>query len=626
MKKLKAFSLVELVIAIGLFTISISAFAFLAIDAYKSVQSAKSRNYSSEISKDILNSIMVIKRRSWGDIVDFTQTGNLHITNTEGNLVITSGDFDTTDYLYFFTIEPIYRDIDGNIVDELSGTLDPGSRKINLTIQFKGALIKENVYTDSFIVNNWDNFVLAHEDQEDFTGTDEGVIVQDGNVLLQKELKPDWCKPELTLSKFNLNGQSVGPGLTASPGNAYVSAGKNASGDTFSHIRISSAKPPAITFAGSFNDSKGNDIFTDGNYVYVATDSKRDTVAIVQNYVKVGRYGTNSSSKSEAVYVNGNYGFVSYGRNVDIFDLSSKTGARSKISTANLTNYSVIKDISVSGSYLYLGTSDTSKEIYIFNISNIASPTFVKTININMASLNSIYTDTSKNALFVGGTASSSQKELFVIDITDPINATVTAEVETNGMTINDIVTYENKLMLGGSGTTNYMVLKIDSLSQPALCGQVTISGSILAFDVVENNSRKYAYILTNDTNNELQVIEGGAGGGDEFGLGYLENGVYTSQIIDLEADNFRLFMLNLVGTVPEGTTLKTELKLSNNADMSGSVWFGPDIDDTFFNGVGSFEINHPDIRGRYFQYKITMESNIVSTPTIDKIEIYYGK
>gem|GEM_PF-5702420 len=58
---------------------------------------------------------------------------------------------------------------------------------------------------------------------------------------------------------------------------------------------------------------------------------------------------------------------------------------------------------------------------------------------------------------------------------------------------------------------------------------------------------------------------------------------------------------------------------------MSDATWFGPDgTEETYFL-LGESEINLPDKKGKYFQYKVEMTSNNPEvTPVLDKIEIIY--
>lgn len=639
MNKLKSFSLVEIILAIGLFTLSISAFAFLSIDSYKTLQKARKRNESSMLSQGIINSILIIKNRSWGEIVDKTDLGPLYISYDNGLISVVNGEYSDADYSYNFEILNVYRDTEGNIVTEPSlGIEDPSSRKINLVISYSDPLLSNLSFDYSIILNNWNNYVIVHEDPEDFAGgsNEETKIIDENNggIILDKVFIPDWCKPELSLSKFDLPGQSIGSGLSATPGNAFISTGSNASGNTFNHNSISSTKPPQIYLEGYFNDSKSNDIYVIGNYVYLATDSKSQSAMIVQTttkpYTKVGYYGTNSSTKASCIHSNDSYGFIGYGRNIDIFNLSSKTGNRPKVTTITIGDYSTsIKDIQTNGNYLFVGTSGHQYELVIYNISNISSPVLAGQIDLNSIGASAIFVSEDSNKLFLGTLNSSTQKELFIIDTTNKSAPTLIADYDTNGMNINDLAIFGNRLIIGGSGTKSYIVLKIDDLSAPNLCGSLTINGSIYALDVVELNNSLYSYILTSDSVNELQVIEGGlgGGGGDEYGYAYVDEGTFTSAQLDLEAESFRLFLLDIYGTVPPETSLKIQLKISDLPDMSDATWFGPDgTENTYFEGLGSHEITSGDHRGQYLQYKIIMTSNGLTAPTLDKIEIYYGK
>jgi Tfp pilus assembly major pilin PilA len=107
-EKLKAFSLVELIIAIGLFSAAISSFAFLGIEAYKSVRISQNRIAASQKSKEVADAIMIVKNESWANIVDNTDNENKYILNTDGSLSIENGQKDEGNLTYFFTINPFF--------------------------------------------------------------------------------------------------------------------------------------------------------------------------------------------------------------------------------------------------------------------------------------------------------------------------------------------------------------------------------------------------------------------------------------------------------------------------------------------------------------------------------------
>jgi hypothetical protein len=634
-RKIKSFSLTELVIAIAIFTLSISAFAFLSIDSYKTLQIAKKKNDSSATSQGIINSILIIKNRSWGEIVDKTGKGPLYISYDNNQIRIVEGEYTGTDYNYNFEISDVYRDSSGIIVDNPStGIKDPSSRKINLLIRYSEPVFNNYTFNYSVVLNSWNNYVITHENAEDFAGgtTDPSLVNVGDDIILKKILLPDWCKPELSLSKFDLAGQSRGEGLTATPGNAYVATGKNSSGDTFSHIKVTASIPPTISIAGSFDESKGNDIFVQGEYVYLATDSMSQTVKIVQTsstpYTKVGYYPTYSLRKANSIFVNGNYGYVAYGNYVDIFDLSSVTGLRPKVTTITISPfYATIKAIYVKNNFLFISTANILNELYIYDISNAYSPTLLSTFDIGPIEVRTIYVTENTNTTILGTYAYTSSNELYILNTTNKSAPSLYSSYDTEGMSIYDMATWGNKLMIAGSGTTNYKVLNIENLSEPVVCGQITLSGSIYSMDVVEFENRRHAYILTNDKNAEFQIIEGGTGGGDEYGYGYVNTGTYTSPVVDLESENFRLFMFDVLGNQPSGTNIQIQFKISQDANTEDDSWFGPDgTEGTYFTGTGAHEITSGEQRGRYLQYKIVLTSNITETPLVDKIEIYYGK
>lgn len=583
---------------------------------------------------------MLVKTESWGSIVDNTNDGNKYILDTDGFLNIEDGEKQEDGLTYFFTIGLGYRDESGDII-ELEGEEyeDISSRIIHLTITFEKKVFVDNEYNTKIYINNWNTQKLSQDTYEDFQeGDGDGTeIIEEGFIELTKltlEDIPDWCLPQHTHSKFDLPGQGEGTSLTSSPGNAYITTGRNASGKTFLHAEISSTNPPAINLGGEFHGSgnakKGNDVYVDGDYVYVATDSNSRSVLIIDikslPFTEIGYYGTGANNSARTVYTQGNHGFVGWENKIDIFNISQKVGQRNRISTISIgTNSTRIEDIVVKNDHIFATLSNHSSQLVIINISNINNPQIVSQMQLNNVSGNVVFVSQDTNTAYVGTAESSSHPEFFVINTTNKSNPSLISSFDTNGMHIVDLVIVENRAILGGHGTNNYIVLELDNIENLNKCGELLIPGNILALDVVEHDEKLFTYILTGDSAWELQIIEGGAGIAGIIGDDYVNYGEYFSQIFDSELANLRFYSVHLHGGEPQGTNLKAQLRSSQQPDLSDAQWFGPDGTENSYFTLGENEINLPTQQGPYFQYKVEMTSeNYELSPILNKIEITY--
>ncbi len=67
-RNLKAFSLVELIIAIGVFATISSMLIFLVIDAKKTLDNTKTRATATNLVQEINSALILLKNQSWQNI------------------------------------------------------------------------------------------------------------------------------------------------------------------------------------------------------------------------------------------------------------------------------------------------------------------------------------------------------------------------------------------------------------------------------------------------------------------------------------------------------------------------------------------------------------------------------
>jgi|GEM_PF-5514365 len=578
--KLKGFSLFELILAIGIFTMAISSFAFLGVEAYRTLRIAQNRIISSEKFREISDLVMLIKNESWGNIVDNTEDGSKFVfVDTDGSLSIEDGQEDKENYTYFFEINPAFRDANDNLV-ESGGNLDPRSRVINLTMSFHDGFLGTSEYNTKIYLNNWNTRMFSQSTYDEFVQGEEDkteVVESDGGqIRLSREFLPDWCEPQHTHSRHSLHWWTIGEAIAARGEDAYIVTSEFFLGrSTFLHAKISPntlPNPPDVSIEAEYDQGPGNDIYVQDNYAYIATDSQQDSVRIMdiseKPYTQVGNYATNSSRNATSVYVLDEYGFVGYGNSVDIFDINSrqKLGGRSiGSSSAN------VRDIIAKDNYLFVGMAGYNSQLVIIDISNVSNPQIISEIRVNNQNTRSIAISDDSNTVYI---ATSDERWFFpasprfvIVNTTNKNNPSQISTTTINEMRrINDMVVVEDRAILGGafdfSSRDNYLVLRVENPNAPQRCGGLRIPWGVRALDVAENEGRLFTYVLSLDPSYELQVVEGGCGGGDAFGEGHVPEGEYVSEIFYFESEITRLYSSGIYGQEPSGTSLKVQFKL----------------------------------------------------------------
>jgi len=136
-KQFKGFSLVELVLAIGVFAILASGVTYVVTNSYTNFYGSGNKQNISEFAQEGIEAVRSIRDNSWQDIEDVSGAGNKGINKDAGYWAF-SGSSDTRDGLTrVISIASAQRDSDGNIVDS-DGTDDPRTKQVTVTVSASG--------------------------------------------------------------------------------------------------------------------------------------------------------------------------------------------------------------------------------------------------------------------------------------------------------------------------------------------------------------------------------------------------------------------------------------------------------------------------------------------------------
>ena len=617
----------------------------LIIEGVRQTKNLAQRNYSMLYIKEMFNAVTVVKNDLWSMIVQSTNTGAKHLVFNNNKYTIADGVEVTNGITVSLLVSDLQRDTSGNIVLS-GGIIDAHSRSINIAASWTDFLGKANNVTSVIYVNDWNTYDFINTTQADFTlGTSFQTRVTNltgGEVQLKQVFYPDWCKPTLSIDEYDLPGTSLAKTLFSFPNLTYTGTGGD-TGVALTKLRVTGVEDPIVTLEGTYNGYVVNNIFVDGNYAYLATTTRTRDVIILDissyPFTQVGYFNTSRSEEAESVYVVGNVGYVSAGKYVFSFNLTSKTGSRAQYGLRQVSlneNWgatSVVSQIVVRGNYLYASMDEDWYEMAILNISNPSSMTISSQNNVNNQQVLDIFVSPDGTRTYFG-TDSSSEDEFWILDTTlkSPNNRPILGHYNTNGMSVKGlaVVPEDKRVILVGSGGEEYQVVSVIDEAHPSRCGGMQINTGIYDVDSVadiEDNS--FSYIVTADSAKEFKIMRGGPGeGGDANGYGYISEGNFTSQVLDSGSASSKYFYLDWKGTVPSGTTLNFQVRSSNLEDLSDATWIGPDgTSATFFTLKTSIlptSLNNK----RYFQYKAYMKTDTqkIGTPTLESVQINYQK
>ncbi len=648
-KKLKGFSLAELVLAIGIFATISSMLALIVVDSTRTLENTNTRARATEIVNQVHSSLLILKSESWYNIAQHTGQGNKHIEYSINKYTVVDGEGSFYDTTYYFTVAPVRRDTQGNIV-QTGGVNDPHSRLINIIISWTDRLGQLKTISQNIYMNDWNTKSIVFTSREDFsTGTHNQTVAIDlagGELRLQKRFYSDWCKPELSLntdlSEYDIPGSATPRSVFAQFGHAYLGTRGEATGEPFTKLNIQGVDPPIATVEGTFTGYNVNDIYVVGDYAFLATTDNNKEVVIINisstPYQEVGYFDAPGEDDAYTVFVYNNIGYVGQMENIHSFNLSSNVGQRTRIgsiraSTWLFASVAKVSQIKVLGDYLYAVLDWDLYELVIIRISNPASMSITSQTSVNNQQVYDMYLSEDGNRAYFGTTHSSNEREFFILDTSTKSGARPKiASLDITDTTIRGIAIVQegsNKyVIIVGTAGEEYQVYNINNESSPTRCGGMNINTGIYDIDSIRDSyTNAFSYIITGDVAKEFKIIRGGPGGGGEDGYAYYDQGTYISSPFDSGSITSEYYLLGITTVIPQDTGIQIQIRASNNSNMSTATWVGPDgTSNTYYSQSGMFNIP-PAVTGRYFQYRVIFSSNSFNESSLlEELIINYEK
>jgi hypothetical protein len=414
--------------------------------------------------------------------------------------------------------------------------------------------------------------------------------VSGGEVQLGAGGSGDWCNPNKTpIEKYDLPGQGVTTAISALPGHAYTTTGYNASGDSMDAVNISDPPlptPPVVTSGGSYNNFKTYGIYANTNNIFLASNHPNLTVDVTNAsspYVQKATFNGSKGGEGNSVFVVGNTGYVAAGKYLYAFNTSNISGSLPQLGVIELT--STGNKVTVVGSYAYVATNYDSSagnpgQLQIINVSNPSNMSLVSTVNEgnDQSGVDVFVNSTASYAYLVTGYVSG-KPDFYIIDLTNKNSPVVKGNYTTNGMNPTGVtVVSGNHAIIVGTGGSPYQVLNVSNVTSPTYCmpqgfSLSGVTGINAIASVIESDGDAFSYILTNDSNNEFQIIQGGPGGQ------FTTSGTFESQTFDATTEaTFNSFKATT--TIPSQTSLqfRIAIKHASNNSCTGVVFADTDF------------------------------------------------
>ncbi len=466
----KGQSLLEVVIALGIFAFGLTAAVSLVVGQFTLSRTNTSTLTAFGTASTGLEAATQIRNRDW-----FTLTPGAHGITLSGTSWIFSGTSDTTGGI---TRTVTVTSVDDTTRDVVSVATWQTTQGHTRTITLRERL------------RDWRSIGV--------TG-----------------LSGDWTHP-VTLGSVDLGPGIQANALAVQNHIVYIAASASSSSkpDFFVVDATDGAHPRVV---GSVNTGTGlNEIAVSGTYAYVANDADTNQLQVIdfsnpalpQVVAAQTPSGVGSDSEAFAIFVSGTTLYLGVeensGREFFIYDVSNPLSPTLR---GSFEQNSDVNDIMVRGNYAYLATNRDDQELTILNISNPASPSFTGKFDVLGSSEEGmgvdVHDDVGRTYLVrtVGGNHTT-HHEFAIINTTTPSAPTLLGSIDIPN-DVNAVRTIGNLSFLGTSDSNNELkIYRTDDPAHIQLWSQMNFSQ--VASDIAYERNVVYVAVRSNDA---LRII-----------------------------------------------------------------------------------------------------------------------
>lgn len=604
----KAFTLIEVLLAIVIFTISSIAVVSLSIDTLNRDVKTELGSEALRYAQEGIEATRAIRSEDYWDLT--TGEHGLALTNDTWSFATAPEVIDEF-YERTIYIEDVYRDASNDIAE--TGTLDPNTKKVRSVIAWsaRGILPRETeleTYLSNWTGDSWVQETCTEWESGTFNTTETVTTPAppDDNCALMLQVITG---PGNFFSSANVG--SHGNDVDVDGNYAYMGSGK--SGEGFVTIDITDIANPEeleeVDVGG-----KGLGVLKEGNYAYVGVEKSSKGFAIVdvsdpeepslESTLNVGGYGNRMDKSGNYVYL----GVESSTNSMKVINVSNPS---SPTVTATLNLSTAVNVVKISGNYAYLGTDNSSSGLRVVDISNPASPTQVATLDLGGA-VSGI--DISGSYAYVG--LLNTTNSLKVVNISNPLLPVVS--------TTYDPETKVQDVKVDG----DYVYLSLDQIDPGMAAIDITEAPTVsLAYTrdirgkgTSVETSGGYIFMTTDVSNMGLVILDVSSGS-------LSPSGDYTSNILDTGSEDIRYNYFSASATVAPGGSVSFQLRTaSTSGGINSATWVGPEGTSTgSYSTSPTAIVLSPTASGkRYIQVKATLTSDLTNSSEVESITINY--
>ncbi len=673
----KGGSLIELILVFALITLLLPVFVSGLTSSREGKAQQIQKLTANSLLKETQEAIKSIKERGWSAI---PPNGTYHVAISSHMWNFVSGAGTQNGYTTSIVVSSILRDQSGVIV-ETGGTVDSSTKKVVTTISWTQPF-SSSLSATSYLSRFRNNAVKSFSTENEFnTGTKTNTAITNGSggeIVLAAGIggKAKWCVPSFSTTSIDL--PEVPTAVSATTGHIYTSMGKTgATAASFAHVLVLNSDPFTYTLHGRLNGNyKTSAVFGEPDWGYIAlTNTSGKRIAIInlnvytdpvnKIYKEEGSFSVSSNSQpASSIFVLNNRGYVTIGGYLYVFDLTSRTGARTQVGSRILFSVSdgtsPAKEIYLrkigTKTYVFIAVNGTYRyEMVIVDVTKESDTNQWKVVGrvdidsdgcSNLQKTKGVYVKPDGLRAYISDSNANDFKEFFVINTETKTNPFVVGgnpaqpactggggyEADTlDPMQSAVTLPLENRALLVGVGGEEYQVLDLSDEAHPVRCGGLNYDPGINGVaSAQEANGDVFAYLITGDSSQDIKIIEGGP---DVIGGKYVSMGTYESTPFDVgQPVTFNRISSDI--SLPAQTVVKVQVAVSplTNGNCAGSTYdyIGPDGTSASYYEPINGSINQPfpyGQTGQCIRYMLTLSTaDLNQTPVVNSILFNYSQ
>ena len=595
-------SIIELLLAMSMALIIIPALFGVFFASRQGKAQHLQRTQAVPLAAELDDVVSNVREQGWDRLSEYIIGAPYHPVIVNGVWVLAKGTEVISGFTRSIIFERIYRDSEGAIV-VTGGIEDVSSLKVEIDVSWLTPF-PSSVHYSRYLTRHT-NILLKDTTDTDFNAgvkTNTAVrTVGDGEVVLGATGGVgDWCQPTLAITALDLPKSGVANAISAIQGTLAAGTGENASGVSYANVLISDpATPinPEAIVSGTFDGYKTNDVFTEQDYAYIATDANAKEIVIIDltnkdannKYAEAGYFNAPSNGNGNTVAIQGNVGYMVTGTTLYSFDLTSKSGSRPILDVNGVSLPGVGHRMSIVGTRLFIATESTTAQLTIVDISNPINLIVVKQVSL-LVLVHQVY----MSMHLAHAHTLQHMNRLHNMNFYSKCSGVFRRvwkrlwNVRYQWYGSKGVVVVSGpRAILVGLGGEEYQVIDITNENAAPLsrCGGFQMNSGINGVSTVFTTAhRAYSYIITQDASTELKIIEGGPGGsGNDFVLsGTFESRIFDTQTIATGSAVVAFNRIQAVITKPSSITdisvqIAVADAVNNSCTTANYAYIGPD-------------------------------------------------